>query len=972
MRHSTTNLRPRTLRAAFAIAGAIAAVEMVSSAPAGAQAEFSISTSGATALVAFTRMNGNANAPTNATINRGPLAVGVSSLTIGATTYTLQPGITYTGIANLNAPVTGEPTTSHDRLLYYYRESGSVQGVLDLVDSNGLRAASPGTEIRPGDPAANLFLWMNGSRFNSVASGYSTGTTPNTLAGTPDTGRRNGRNYTTGVNPQPEATPNGQPLVRVAWSDVRFEQAFSVTGAANPNSTPTNSGYGLGRGNVGGTNFQQLRNSNAIVGGIAPATTRLRNEAVAVVPFNLVANPGTGLAEVTKNEGKWLQATGRLPNGANFNSVTREIGSGTRNQGNLNMALDPSWGGGERDRRATATYNTFDVNGNPITVNPGDEADPVLSLAGNTVQDINENRTGPNVRFADKISGSSGVRATVVASRMGLGILSAGDSRDATNGSALASVANTTGAPMRALRIDWDNAGPRTGTQATAANVTAGDYEMWSAAQAVTAAPYANPSANDTGANAYRPINGDTNDQNPGNPTSAAQPGVHRKFLNNITQSVSTYTAGTSSSITPADFILTSAFIPPQLMAVTKEFDGGAYTPRARSSAEEALYQQAIAAANGVLNQQTNWADPSTMNGGLGVNAVTYKLFASANTGGTPNRTIVVNARTNLAGDMNNDQVRDLADTADLALAYANADAYLATAQGTGVNSTSTGTNPNPRDGLIVLTDFNSNGNVTTNANDPTFDTAPVERADVRYFLYGATVDTSSFSTAQARRENGVRLGQLKKNQAIDTFNTTLDGFVGTVINPSTSQNYTQTEVEALKFDKFDVNNDGARNRTDAIIVDRNVGKNYTSFTDVLSTFDDLVAAELNDNNAITHVLSAGTSDFKLIRDALGTALLSGDANIDGNVNLADFNTLAANFGQSVDRWSRADFDFNGLVNLADFNLLAANFGLSAGASGPTPDDWAGLGAAVPEPGNATLMALGAVALGQRRRRRNG
>jgi hypothetical protein len=38
---------------------------------------------------------------------------------------------------------------------------------------------------------------------------------------------------------------------------------------------------------------------------------------------------------------------------------------------------------------------------------------------------------------------------------------------------------------------------------------------------AITVAPYANPTANDTGANAYKPINGDTNDQNVGNPTSA-------------------------------------------------------------------------------------------------------------------------------------------------------------------------------------------------------------------------------------------------------------------------------------------------------------------------------------------------------------------------------------------------------------------------------------------------------------------
>ena len=53
-----------------------------------------------------------------------------------------------------------------------------------------------------------------------------------------------------------------------------------------------------------------------------------------------------------------------------------------------------------------------------------------------------------------------------------------------------------------------------------------------------------------------------------------------------------------------------------------------------------------------------------------------------------------------------------------------------------------------------------------------------------------------------------------------------------------------------------------------------------------------------------------------------------GDANIDGTVNLADFNRLAANFGTGT-RWDQGDFDYNGLVNLADFNLLASRFGQS-------------------------------------------
>ena len=59
-----------------------------------------------------------------------------------------------------------------------------------------------------------------------------------------------------------------------------------------------------------------------------------------------------------------------------------------------------------------------------------------------------------------------------------------------------------------------------------------------------------------------------------------------------------------------------------------------------------------------------------------------------------------------------------------------------------------------------------------------------------------------------------------------------------------------------------------------------------------------------------------------------------GDANLDGTVDLQDFNKLAANFGASPRRWSQGDFDFNASVNLQDFNKLAANFG----AAGLSPD----------------------------------
>ena len=61
-----------------------------------------------------------------------------------------------------------------------------------------------------------------------------------------------------------------------------------------------------------------------------------------------------------------------------------------------------------------------------------------------------------------------------------------------------------------------------------------------------------------------------------------------------------------------------------------------------------------------------------------------------------------------------------------------------------------------------------------------------------------------------------------------------------------------------------------------------------------------------------------------------------GDADLSGNVNLSDFNRLAANFGSNNAFWFSGDFNFDSIVNLIDFNLLAANFGLSASPNGPT------------------------------------
>jgi hypothetical protein len=100
-----------------------------------------------------------------------------------------------------------------------------------------------------------------------------------------------------------------------------------------------------------------------------------------------------------------------------------------------------------------------------------------------------------------------------------------------------------------------------------------------------------------------------------------------------------------------------------------------------------------------------------------------------------------------------------------------------------------------------------------------------------------------------------------------------------------------------------------------------------------------------------------------------------GDADLSGTVNSDDFNALATNFGTAGKLWSEGNFNFDatGLVNSDDFNLLATNFGLAAtGPNGEvTPQDWANLAAAVPEPSTGLLLAGLATSVASVRRRRH-
>jgi hypothetical protein len=88
--------------------------------------------------------------------------------------------------------------------------------------------------------------------------------------------------------------------------------------------------------------------------------------------------------------------------------------------------------------------------------------------------------------------------------------------------------------------------------------------------------------------------------------------------------------------------------------------------------------------------------------------------------------------------------------------------------------------------------------------------------------------------------------------------------------------------------------------------------------------------------------------------------VFTGDTNLDGVVNLPDFNALATNFGGAGKGWIQGDFNYDGTINSADFTSLAVNFNSAL----PAP----ALGSVIPEP--SALMLIAGLTLGAAGRRR--
>ena len=976
------------LRTSFALAAAVAATQLTAASFAGTSANsagttqlngtgnpaVTITLSGSTAMQNFTVSPGISYLTPGGSITLSNGAGG------GTTTYSAGTGgaVNYQLASNNfgNADLIAGTTQRHSGIRLEWHAQGSVEGILELTDSQ-IDDTLQNNVVYDHTSTNPVFINTNNFTGGTFTNGSATlnGFLLQNNGSSSFTARAAGA-----INP-----------IQMAISDVNARQGFSRSGTGTFSANPNSDGYGKGNPlfRVGTGSFatsglgqaytrQQLLDQtalNMLTTKVDPRTgtfnnsgpwnsagiDNLDNHVVAVTATAMVANPGTGLDKLNRSDAKWLQTTGRLQNGADFNVATRDVNSGTRNVFALNTGVDPSWAGGE-----------FDDGNSTVTA------------------DSNAQRSiGSGVRFSGKTGGGL-IRDTVQNGRMALGTYALNDAV----GRAKTGQTN----PLRVLSYRDSTDETAAAVAPSYATVTDGTYVIWqnetyvtvkdnnsSAAAAIaaisdpTARAAAWKAATDDFASGVG-IKGD----NSGHDVA--------DFRKNILGTVANYTTSTPTSVAnPADQLLATNFIPQEFMAKRKAdgIDGVGNTegnPDYVPSYRNAFLSSGIGATlkADAPNSITNGV--SSVYGGSGTtNAGTFgniSITAASNANGS------TAGGNYLFGNFRQNGIRDFAAVkaaldANKAMELAGVGkawnagslnntpinttgvATLSTAL-SGMTAQNTGSLGANKGDLIVLGDYDSNG---------TFD-----GKDLYLLARGASLaDNTGTDTlnvgANETFGDALRRGVLRKNAALKYMsdNTTDTQKTEASVNGTLS---TSTQI-ANAFRIEDVNRDGAIDLKDAKIVDSFHKQDYRVLehqlnaaigTDGLPDIDpatqtprpiSLVDVELNDTGNIN------IADFAVVRTAIGSLLVDGDANFDGTVDTVDFAKLVAGFGTTDASWSQGNFDLTGDISSTDFNLLVSHFGQSA--SGALPGSF--LGSPVPEPAG-TLAVVLAGGLGLRRRNR--
>jgi hypothetical protein len=122
------------------------------------------------------------------------------------------------------------------------------------------------------------------------------------------------------------------------------------------------------------------------------------------------------------------------------------------------------------------------------------------------------------------------------------------------------------------------------------------------------------------------------------------------------------------------------------------------------------------------------------------------------------------------------------------------------------------------------------------------------------------------------------------------------------------------------------------------------VVSSYDSIThDATFTFDGYTEGILSNARYHAELPAGSVSDTNGVPTnanySFDFAVLAGDGDQNGTVDIFDFNVLAANFGKSKQSFVQGNYDYSasGMVDILDFNVLAANFGKTTSISSGAP-----------------------------------
>ncbi|MGN6368647.1 MAG: autotransporter-associated beta strand repeat-containing protein [Phycisphaerae bacterium] len=127
-------------------------------------------------------------------------------------------------------------------------------------------------------------------------------------------------------------------------------------------------------------------------------------------------------------------------------------------------------------------------------------------------------------------------------------------------------------------------------------------------------------------------------------------------------------------------------------------------------------------------------------------------------------------------------------------------------------------------------------------------------------------------------------------------------------------------------------------------------------------------------DNAATNLTTFGGINVDA-NSLLVSQELTGDANVDGKVDLTDLSAVLNNFGVTTSLWTKGNFDGSATINLTDLSDVLNHFGLTNPSAAFAPGEMAqasggGNIAATPEPASLAILMSASALLATRRRQR--